>query len=257
MKRKLIVVFMTIVMAVSLAVGMSIMTVGAADELTLGAVTSTSGSSVEIGCTQFTTGKDEDELNVNDLSNVTLTTNGTTYNASHVRQILSRKAFKVYFNGSGYNFSNAVRGDLITVKAGTAFGKYPDIAVSADINYIFTGSSWIKGTEVPTEAEALVLGDVLNVNGKSINIACTQFTNGDEVDILTANQSTGATSDIYITTAAGAVVKPSHVRQMTNTYKALKLYFMVNGADYTFANAAKGDILTIKEGFKIGGKYNI
>ena len=257
MKRKLIVVFMTIVMAVSLAFGMSIMTVGAADELTLGTVTSTSGSSVEIGCTQFTTGKDEDELNVNDLSNVTLTTNGTTYNASHVRQILSRKAFKVYFNGSGYNFSNAVRGDLITVKAGTAFGKYPDIAVSADINYIFTGSSWIKGTEVPTEAEALVLGDVLNVNGKSINIACTQFTNGDEVDILTANQSTGATSDIYITTAAGAVVKPSHVRQMTNTYKALKLYFMVNGADYTFANAAKGDILTIKEGFKIGGKYNI
>ena len=257
MKRKLIVVFMTIVMAVSLAFGMSIMTVGAADELTLGAVTSTSGSSVEIGCTQFTTGKDEDELNVNDLSNVTLTTNGTTYNASHVRQILSRKAFKVYFNGSGYNFSNAVKGDLITVKAGTAFGKYPDIAVSADINYIFTGSSWIKGTEVPTEAEALVLGDVLNVNGKSINIACTQFTNGDEVDILTANQSTGATSDIYITTAAGAVVKPSHVRQMTNTYKALKLYFMVNGADYTFANAAKGDILTIKEGFKIGGKYNI
>lgn len=256
MKRKLIVVFMTIVMAVSLAFGMSIMTVGAADELTLGAVTSTSGSSVEIGCTQFTTGKDEDD-NVNDLSNVTLTTNGTTYNASHVRQILSRKAFKVYFNGSGYNFSNAVRGDLITVKAGTAFGKYPDIAVSADINYIFTGSSWIKGTEVPTEAEALVLGDVLNVNGKSINIACTQFTNGDEVDILTANQSTGATSDIYITTAAGAVVKPSHVRQMTNTYKALKLYFMVNGADYTFANAAKGDILTIKEGFKIGGKYNI
>lgn len=257
MKRKLIVVFMTIVMAVSLAFGMSIMTVSAADELTLGAVTSISGSSVEIGCTQFTTGKDEDELNVNDLSNVTLTTNGTTYNASHVRQILSRKAFKVYFNGSGYNFSNAVRGDLITVKAGTAFGKYPDIAVSADINYIFTGSSWIKGTEVPTEAEALVLGDVLNVNGKSINIACTQFTNGDEVDILTANQSTGATSDIYITTAAGAVVKPSHVRQMTNTYKALKLYFMVNGADYTFANAAKGDILTIKEGFKIGGKYNI
>lgn len=257
MKRKLIVVFMTIVMAVSLAFGMSIMTVGAADELTLGAVTSTSGSSVEIGCTQFTTGKDEDELNVNDLSNVTLTTNGTTYNASHVRQILSRKAFKVYFNGSGYNFSNAVRGNLITVKAGTAFGKYPDIAVSADINYIFTGSSWIKGTEVPTAAEALVLGDVLNVNGKSINIACTQFTNGDEVDILTANQSTGATSDIYITTAAGAVVKPSHVRQMTNTYKALKLYFMVNGADYTFANAAKGDILTIKEGFKIGGKYNI
>ncbi len=55
MKRKLIVVFMTIVMAVSLAFGMSIMTVGAADELTLGDVstTYTSGTAIEISCSQF------------------------------------------------------------------------------------------------------------------------------------------------------------------------------------------------------------
>ncbi len=259
MKRKLIVVFMTIVMAVSLAFGMSIMTVGAADELTLGDVstTYTSGTAIEISCSQFTTGGDEQELGGNSLTYVTVTSGGSTYNASNVRQIVSRKSLRVYFNGTGYSFSNAKKGDLFTVKQGMTSTKYPDLTVSEDINYIFTGSSWIKGKELPTEAEALVLGDVLNVNGKSINIACTQFTNGDEVDILTANQSTGATSDIYITTAAGAVVKPSHVRQMTNTYKALKLYFMVNGADYTFANAAKGDILTIKEGFKIGGKYNI
>lgn len=251
MKRKLIVVFMTIVMAVSLAFGMSIMTVGAANELTLGAVTSTSGSSVEIGCTQFTTGKDEDELNVNDLSNVTLTTNGTTYNASHVRQILSRKAFKVYFNGSGYNFSNAVRGDLITVKAGTAFGKYPDIAVSADINYIFTGSSWIKGTEVPTEAEALVLGDVSLTSGTQIEISSTQFVGGDEAE-LTNN----GVSNIVLTAADGESYTPSHVRQMTNARKAFKLYFNnVNGSGkkYSFDSAAKGDILTIKKGFKITG----
>ena len=251
MKRKLIVVFMTIVMAVSLAFGMSIMTVGAADELTLGAVTSTNGSSVEIGCTQFTTGKDEDELNVNDLSNVTLTTNGTTYNASHVRQILSRKAFKVYFNGSGYNFSNAVRGDLITVKAGTAFGKYPDIAVSADINYIFTGSSWIKGTELPTEAEALVLGDVSLTSGTQIEISSTQFVGGDEAE-LTNN---GA-SNIVLTAADGESYTPSHVRQMTNARKAFKLYFNNangSGKKYSFDSAAKGDILTIKKGFKITG----
>lgn len=259
MKRKLIVVFMTIVMAVSLAFGMSIMTVGAADELTLGDVSTkyTSGTAIEISCSQFTTGGDEQELGGNSLTYVTVTSGESTYNASNVRQIVSRKSLRVYFNGTGYSFSNAKKGDLFTVKQGMTSTIYPDLTVSEDINYIFTGSSWIKGTELPTEAEALVLGDVLNVNGKSINIACTQFTNGDEVDILTANQSTGATSDIYITTAAGAVVKPSHVRQMTNTYKALKLYFMVNGADYTFANAAKGDILTIKEGFKIGGKYNI
>lgn len=260
MKRKLIVVFMTIVMAVSLAFGMSIMTVGAADELTLGAVTSTSGSSVEIGCTQFTTGKDEDELNVNDLSNVTLTTNGTTYNASHVRQILSRKAFKVYFNGSGYNFSNAVRGDLITVKAGTAFGKYPDIAVSADINYIFTGSSWIKGTEVPTEAEALVLGDVSLTDGSQIEIANTQFTAADEKELAINGKEY-----IVLTGADGETYTPSHVRQMGKVRKAFKLYFNnanANGKKYSFASSAKGDLLTVKKGLTItgnedGAEYNI
>lgn len=264
MKRKLIVVFMTIVMAVSLAFGMSIMTVGAADELTLGAVTLTSGGNIEFECTQFT-GKDNDELiapnqTTGATTQIYVTSGENKYYASHVRQIVNaRKRFSLFFivNGKSYNFGSATKGDLLTIEKGLTFASYPDLTVSEDINYIFTGSSWIKGKELPTEAEALVLGDVLNVNGKSINIACTQFTNGDEVDILTANQSTGATSDIYITTAAGAVVKPSHVRQMTNTYKALKLYFMVNGADYTFANAAKGDILTIKEGFKIGGKYNI
>lgn len=264
MKRKLIVVFMTIVMAVSLAFGMSIMTVGAADELTIGAVTLASGGNIEFECSQFT-GKDNDELiapnqTTGATTQIYVTSGENKYYASHVRQIVNaRKRFSLFFivNGKSYNFGSATKGDLLTIEKGLTFASYPDLTVSEDINYIFTGSSWIKGKELPTEAEALVLGDVLNVNGKSINIACTQFTNGDEVDILTANQSTGATSDIYITTAAGAVVKPSHVRQMTNTYKALKLYFMVNGADYTFANAAKGDILTIKEGFKIGGKYNI
>lgn len=264
MKRKLIVVFMTIVMAVSLAFGMSIMTVGAADELTLGAVTLASGGNIEFECTQFTGGDNAELITPNQTTGATtqiyVTSGENKYYASHVRQIVNaRKRFSLFFivNGKSYNFGSATKGDLLTIEKGLTFASYPDLTVSEDINYIFTGSSWIKGTELPTEAEALVLGDVLDVNGKSINIACTQFTNGDEVDILTANQSTGATSDIYITTAAGAVVKPSHVRQMTNTYKALKLYFMVNGADYTFANAAKGDILTIKEGFKIGGKYNI
>ena len=264
MKRKLIVVFMTIVMAVSLAFGMSIMTVGAADELTLGAVTLASGGNIEFECSQFTGGDNVELITPNQTTGATtqiyVTSGENKYYASHVRQIVNaRKRFSLFFivNGKSYNFGSATKGDLLTIEKGLTFASYPDLTVSEDINYIFTGSSWIKGKELPTEAEALVLGDVLNVNGKSINIACTQFTNGDEVDILTANQSTGATSDIYITTAAGAVVKPSHVRQMTNTYKALKLYFMVNGADYTFANAAKGDILTIKEGFKIGGKYNI
>lgn len=262
MKRKLIVVFMTIVMAVSLAFGMSIMTVGAADELTLGDVstTYTSGTAIEISCSQFTTGGDEQELGGNSLTYVTVTSGGSTYNASNVRQIVSRKSLRVYFNGTGYSFSNAKKGDLFTVKQGMTSTKYPDLTVSEDINYIFTGSSWIKGKELPTEAEALVLGDVSLTNGNQIEIANTQFTAADEKELAINGKEY-----IVLTGADGETYTPSHVRQMGKVRKAFKLYFNnanANGKKYSFASSAKGDLLTVKKGLTItgnedGAEYNI
>lgn len=262
MKRKLIVVFMTIVMAVSLAFGMSIMTVGAADELTLGDVstTYTSGTAIEISCSQFTTGGDEQELGGNSLTYVTVTSGGSTYNASNVRQIVSRKSLRVYFNGTGYSFSNAKKGDLFTVKQGMTSTKYPDLTVSEDINYIFTGSSWIKGKELPTEAEALVLGDVSLTNGSQIEIANTQFTAADEKELAINGKEY-----IVLTGADGETYTPSHVRQMGKVRKAFKLYFNnanANGKKYSFASSAKGDLLTVKKGLTItgnedGAEYNI
>lgn len=256
MKRKLIVVFMTIVMAVSLAFGMSIMTVGAADELTLGDVstTYTSGTAIEISCSQFTTGGDEQELGGNSLTYVTVTSGGSTYNASNVRQIVSRKSLRVYFNGTGYSFSNAKKGDLFTVKQGMTSTKYPDLTVSEDINYIFTGSSWIKGKELPTEAEALVLGDVSLTNGSQIEIANTQFTAADEKELAINGKEY-----IVLTGADGETYTPSHVRQMGKVRKAFKLYFNnanANGKKYSFASSAKGDLLTVKKGLTITGNEN-
>ena len=262
MKRKLIVVFMTIVMAVSLAFGMSIMTVGAADELTLGDVstTYTSGTAIEISCSQFTTGGDEQELGGNSLTYVTVTSGGSTYNASNVRQIVSRKSLRVYFNGTGYSFSNAKKGDLFTVKQGMTSTKYPDLTVSEDINYIFTGSSWIKGKELPTEAEAFTLGDVSLTNGSQIEIANTQFTAADEKELAINGKEY-----IVLTGADGETYTPSHVRQMGKVRKAFKLYFNnanANGKKYSFASSAKGDLLTVKKGLTItgnedGAEYNI
>ena len=258
MKRKLIVVFMTIVMAVSLAFGMSIMTVGAADELTLGAVTLASGGNIEFECSQFT-GKDNDELiapnqTTGATTQIYVTSGENKYYASHVRQIVNaRKRFSLFFivNGKSYNFGSATKGDLLTIEKGLTFASYPDLTVSEDINYIFTGSSWIKGKELPTEAEALVLGDVSLTSGTQIEISSTQFVGGDEAE-LTNN---GA-SNIVLTAADGESYTPSHVRQMTNARKAFKLYFNnANGSSkkYSFDSAAKGDILTIKKGFKITG----
>ena len=258
MKRKLIVVFMTIVMAVSLAFGMSIMTVGAADELTLGAVTLASGGNIEFECTQFTGGDNAELITPNQTTGATtqiyVTSGENKYYASHVRQIVNaRKRFSLFFivNGKSYNFGSATKGDLLTIEKGLTFASYPDLTVSEDINYIFTGSSWIKGKELPTEAEALVLGDVSLTSGTQIEISSTQFVGGDEAE-LTNN---GA-SNIVLTAADGESYTPSHVRQMTNARKAFKLYFNNangSGKKYSFDSAAKGDILTIKKGFKITG----
>lgn len=258
MKRKLIVVFMTIVMAVSLAFGMSIMTVGAADELTLGAVTLTSGGNIEFECSQFTGGDNVELITPNQTTGATtqiyVTSGENKYYASHVRQIVNaRKRFSLFFivNGKSYNFGSATKGDLLTIEKGLTFASYPDLTVSEDINYIFTGSSWIKGKELPTEAEALVLGDVSLTSDTQIEISSTQFVGGDEAE-LTNN----GVSNIVLTAADGESYTPSHVRQMTNARKAFKLYFNnVNGSGkkYSFDSAAKGDILTIKKGFKITG----
>lgn len=267
MKRKLIVVFMTIVMAVSLAFGMSIMTVGAADELTLGAVTLASDGNIEFECSQFTGGDNDKLIAPNQTTGATtqiyVTSGENKYYASHVRQIVNaRKRFSLFFivNGKSYNFGSATKGDLLTIEKGLTFASYPDLTVSEDINYIFTGSSWIKGRELPTEAEALVLGDVSLTNGSQIEIANTQFTAADEKELAINGKEY-----IVLTGADGETYTPSHVRQMGKVRKAFKLYFNnanANGKKYSFASSAKGDLLTVKKGLTItgnedGAEYNI
>lgn len=267
MKRKLIVVFMTIVMAVSLAFGMSIMTVGAADELTLGAVTLTSGGNIEFECSQFTGGDNDELITPNQTTGATtqiyVTSGENKYYASHVRQIVNaRKRFSLFFivNGKSYNFGSATKGDLLTIEKGLTFASYPDLTVSEDINYIFTGSSWIKGKELPTEAEDLILGDVTLAKNTQIEFANTQFVGKDDKS-LTIN---GA-SYIVLTGADGETYTPSHVRQCASSRKSFQLYFNnanANGKKYSFASSAKGDLLTVKKGLTItgnedGAEYNI
>lgn len=247
MKRKLIVVFMTIVMAVSLAFGMSIMTVGAADELTLGDVstTYTSGTAIEISCSQFTTGGDEQELGGNSLTYVTVTSGGSTYNASNVRQIVSRKSLRVYFNGTGYSFSNAKKGDLFTVKQGMTSTKYPDLTVSEDINYIFTGISWIKGNEVPSNVE-IIWPESFGTNDwgsmvTQLNLPTSNpiFNGGD------LNPTAENLAKIRITRGETKFAA-------SNVYGwngKLTLYF--NNTGYDGTNAQKDDVLTIDAGFTL------
>lgn len=257
MKKKLFVVFMTIAMAVSLVCGMSFMTASASNELTLGdTVTPGANNSVEINWQNMTfTGNDEAELGINDFANITVTRGSTVYNPDYVRQVPSRQTFQVYCLNTGYNFASAERGDLFTIKSGTTFSLYPDITVSADINYIYTGSKWIKGNTIPTEPaepETPVVKDEItgveyvNIGGGwGLGLAVTGFSVEGSYPHLGGTMP-GMDKYVVVTKADGSVFANATVEPF-GTQVAL-----MRGQGYT---PDKGDEVKFLAGFTYGACY--
>lgn len=257
MKRKMAMVLMTLVMAVSLVFGMTTI----AQASTEIAWPETFTSSAWSGATELRLPTNYGDFNGGDLNptaenlgKVRITRGETVYKASNVYGWENKLTF--YFNGSGYNGQAAQRGDILTVDAGFAVSKNGnEYNCTNGKNYIFTGTAWVDGTELPQEAEAFVLGDVSSTKGAQIEIKSTQLlTGGDEAE-LTVNAAT----NISMTAADGEVYTPSHIRQIVSR-KTFKLYFLNangNGKKYSFDSAIKGDLLTIKKGFAIKGSYNL
>ena len=257
MKRKMAMVLMTLVMAVSLVFGMTTI----AQASTEIAWPETFTSSAWSGATELRLPTNYGDFNGGDLNptaenlgKVRITRGETVYKASNVYGWENKLTF--YFNGSGYNGQGAQRGDILTVDAGFAVSKNGnEYNCTNGKNYIFTGTAWVDGTELPQEAEAFVLGDVSSTKGAQIEIKSTQLlTGGDEAE-LTVNAAT----NISMTAADGEVYTPSHIRQIVSR-KTFKLYFLNangNGKKYSFDSAKKGDLLTIKKGFAIKGSYNL
>lgn len=255
MKKKLFVVFMTIAMAVSLVCGMSFMTASASNELTLGdTVTPGENNSVEINWQNMTfTGDDEAELGINDFANITVTRGSTVYNPDFVRQIPSRQTFKIYCLNTGYNFASAEQGDLLTIKSGTTFSRYPDITVSADINYIYTGSKWIKGNTIPTEPaepetpvvkDEITAVDYENAAGAyGMALMAKGFSKAGVADYW---QDFGMADKVVVTKADGTVVSGITV-ESCGTQVAL-----MRNQGYV---PATGDKVTFKTGFTYGACY--
>ncbi len=257
MKRKMAMVLMTLVMAVSLVFGMTTI----AQASTEIAWPETFTSSAWSGATELRLPTNYGDFNGGDLNptaenlgKVRITRGETVYKASNVYGWNNKLTF--YFNNTGYNGQAAQRGDILTVDAGFAVSKNGnEYNCTNGKNYIFTGTAWVDGTELPQEAEAFVLGDVSSTKGAQIEIASTQLlTGGDEAE-LTVNAAT----NISMTAADGEVYTPSHIRQIVSR-KTFKLYFLNangNGKKYSFDSAAKGDLLTIKKGFAIKGNFNL
>lgn len=227
-----------------------------AEAFVLGDVSSTKGAQIEIASTQLLTGGDEAELTVNAATNISMTAaDGELYTPSHIRQIVSRKTFKLYFlnangNGKKYSFDSAKKGDLLTIKKGFAIKGNYNLEAKEDINYIYTGSAWIQGTELPKEAEELILGDVsaFYIKGTQVEIGCAMFSGKDEIDLTVENAD-----KIVLTDTTGKTYASSHRRQIPSR-KAFKLYF--NNTGYSFDSAQRGDKLVIGAGFAIKGDYN-
>ncbi len=258
MKRKMAMVFLTMVMAVSLVFGMTTIAAQAATEIawpetfTTSAWVETVQLRIPMNYGDFNNG----DLNptTENLEKVRITRGETVYNASHIYGWLNQLTF--YFHNTAYNGQAAQKGDILTVDAGFSITKNGnEYTCTNGKNYIFTGSTWIDGTELPAEAEEFVLGDVsaFYVSGTQIEIGCTMLSNGDELELTVENAN-----KIAITDTANEVYAPSNIRQIASR-KAFKLYFNNpngNGKTYSFDAAKRGDKLVIGAGFAVKGNYN-
>ena len=142
MKRKMAMVLMTLVMAVSLVFGMTTI----AQASTEIAWPETFTSSAWSGATELRLPTNYGDFNGGDLNptaenlgKVRITRGETVYKASHVYGWENKLTF--YFNGSGYNGQAAQRGDILTVDAGFAVSKNGnEYNCTNGKNYIFTGA---------------------------------------------------------------------------------------------------------------------
>ena len=231
-----------------------------AEELVLGDVSAfyIKGTQVEIGCTMFS-GKDEIDLTVENADKIVLTdTNGKTYASSHRRQIPSRKAFKLYFNNTGYSFDSAQRGDKLVIGAGFAIKGDYNYIVKSDITYLYTGTCWVKATELPAEKTELKVNSItagVGVSGENRGDALVYVNTDSSSDVNNGNADVAELRNFVRYTFAGEKVAYGNV-WYARLNKAEARFFVrqKNNAALNMAvsDIAKGDKFTVKKGFSIG-----
>lgn len=231
-----------------------------AEELVLGDVSPffVSGTQIEIGCTVFT-GGDEKDLTVENADKIVLTdTTGKTYASSNRRQITSRKAFKLYFNGTGYSFDAAKRGDKLVIGAGFAIKGDYNYVVKSDITYLYTGTCWVKATELPAEKTELKVNSItagVGVSGENRGDALVYVNTDSSSDVNNGNADVAELRNFVRYTFAGEIVAYGNV-WYARLNKAEARFFVRQknnaAANMAVSDIAKGDKFTVKKGFSIG-----
>ena len=217
-----------------------------------------SGTQIEIGCTVFT-GGDEKELTVENADKIVLTdTTGKTYASSHRRQITSRKAFKLYFNNTGYSFDSAKRGDKLIIGEGFAIKGDYNYVVKNDITYLYTGTCWVKATELPAEKTELKVNSItagVGVSGENKGDALVYVNTDSSSEVDSGNADVAELRNFVRYTFAGEKVVYGNV-WFARLNKAEARFFVRQknnaAANMAVSDIAKGDKFTVKKGFSIG-----
>ena len=160
---------------------------------------------------------------------------------------------RVYFKGSAdlvLEQDKPVRGDIFTLGKGFAFKSADgsaEYAVNEDIKYIYTGSSWIAGTTLPTE---VTVSDVTNVATPYPNfpIRLDVATNGIGLGGGATNLNYTTGTDAYVTYTRGEYsVKAGAFHAENGT---IRVYFK-GSADLVLEQdkPVEGDIFTLGKGF--------
>ena len=249
MKRKMAMVLLTLVTAVSLVFGMTTIAAHAATELSW---PETFATSDWYGPMELRLPTNYGDFNGGDLGPTTenlgkvrITRGETVYKASHVYGWENKLTF--YFLQSGYNGQSAQRGDILTVDAGFTITKNGNEYSSTEAkNYIFTGATWIDGTELPAEAVEIAFPETISVSAWSTDTEIRIPTGFASKNAQNLNPSAESLALVKVTRGE-TEYKASHVYEWNG---CLTFYF--NGTGYTGkTDAQRGDLLTVGAGFTV------
>ena len=160
---------------------------------------------------------------------------------------------RIYFSGSAgiaFEQDTPLRGDILTLGAGFAFTSADgsvSYAVEQDITYIYTGSAWIEGTELPTEVT------VSNVAAGVSSYASFPI----RVDVTTNATNLGGGA-VNLNYAAGTHRNVTYTRNGTSVAtgalhgdgSTIRVYFASPaGMTFEMNESLPGDIFTFGAGF--------
>ncbi len=264
--KKLLVLLLAICMAVSaiMCLSFSAFAEGETAANVVGVTTSTGNSGYPIRIHVNTDvdksiGNGAQNLNTQEMSKVTFR-RGSASKSADVIQDHGTQMY-CYFKTSTdlpLTLDTLLRGDILNIAAGFVFSTQDGTTsyiINDEVNYIYDGAQWIKGAELPSEAQEATASilSAERVNGNSsypmrvdVNTNVTSSL-GDQGNLIDANLS-------KVTFVRGDVSIPASVIQGHGT--KFYCYFAVGNSGLNLATegAEKGDKFIIDETFSFKSK---